>query len=92
MFVVTGGLIRALSVQRGLLVLRETALERDGEAILLLGHLAADKSTLARYLLEEGWHLLSSELNAVNSDLLVQPRRYSFARFPIGLFPICLKG
>ena len=45
MFVVTGGLIRALSVQRGLLVLRETALERDGEAILLLGHSDADKST-----------------------------------------------
>jgi hypothetical protein len=53
--------------------LHGTALERDGEAILLLGHPAAGKSTLAWCLIQEGWHLLSSELVAVGSDGIVQP-------------------
>jgi len=53
--------------------LHGTALERDGEAILLLGHPAAGKSTLAWCLLEDGWRLLSSELVAVSRDGLVQP-------------------
>ena len=63
----------ALAIQRGALVLHGTALERDGEAILLLSHPAAGKSTLARCLLQEGWHLLSSELVAVGNDGMVQP-------------------
>ena len=71
-FAVTSGL-GALAIQRGALVLHGTALERDGEAILLLGHPAAGKSTLAWCLLQEGWHLLSSELVAVGSDGMVQP-------------------
>ncbi len=71
-FAVTSGL-GALAIQRGALVLHGTALEREGEAILLLGHPAAGKSTLAWCLLQEGWHLLSSELVAVGSDGIVQP-------------------
>ena len=71
-FAVTSGL-GALAIQRGALVLHGTALVRDGEAILLLGHPAAGKSTLAWCLLQEGWHLLSSELVAVGSDGIVQP-------------------
>ena len=71
-FAVTSGL-GALAIQRGGLVLHGTALERDGEAILLLGHPAAGKSTLAWCLLQEGWRLLSSELVAVSPDGLVQP-------------------
>ena len=71
-FAVTSGL-GALAIQRGALVLHGTALERDGEAILLLGHPAAGKSTLAWCLLQEGWHLLSSELVAIGSDGVVQP-------------------
>jgi hypothetical protein len=71
-FAVTSGL-GALAIQRGALVLHGTALERDGEAILLLGHPAAGKSTLAWCLIQEGWHLLSSELVAVGSDGIVQP-------------------
>jgi hypothetical protein len=71
-FAVTSGL-GALAIQRGALVLHGTALERDGEAILLLGHPAAGKSTLAWCLLQEGWRLLSSELVAVGSDGIVQP-------------------
>ena len=63
----------ALAIQRGALVLHGTALERDGEAILLLSHPAAGKSTLARWLLQEGGHLLSSELVAVGNDGMVQP-------------------
>jgi hypothetical protein len=71
-FAVTSGL-GALAIQRGALVLHGTALERDGEAILLLGHPAAGKSTLAWCLLQDGWRLLSSELVAVSRDGLVQP-------------------
>ena len=71
-FAVTSGL-GALAIQRGALVLHGTALERDGEAILLLGHPAAGKSTLAWCLLQDGWRLLSSELVALSPDGLVQP-------------------
>jgi len=71
-FAVTSG-IGALAIQRGALVLHGTALERDGMAILLLGHPTAGKSTLAWCLLQEGWSLLSSELVAVGSDGLIQP-------------------
>ena len=71
-FAVTSGL-GALAIQRGALVLHGTALERDGEAILLMGHPAAGKSTLAWCLLQKGWRLLSSELVAVGSDGMVQP-------------------
>ena len=71
-FVVTSGL-GALAIQRGALVLHGTALERDGEAILLLGHPVAGKSTLAWCLLQHGWRLLSSELVVLGSDGMVQP-------------------
>ncbi|WP_232199561.1 hypothetical protein [Synechococcus sp. RS9916] len=71
-FAVTSGL-GALAIQRGALVLHGTALEREGEAILLLGHPAAGKSTLAWCLIQEGWRLLSSELVAVSPDGMVQP-------------------
>ena len=71
-FAVTSGL-GALAIQRGTLVLHGTALEREGEAILLLGHPSAGKSTLAWCLLQDGWRLLSSELVAVSPDGLVQP-------------------
>mgnify|MGYP005728197605 FL=1 len=71
-FVATSGL-GALAIQRGALVLHGTALERDGEAILLLGHPVAGKSTLAWCLLQHGWRLLSSELVAVSPDGLVLP-------------------
>ena len=74
-FAVTSGL-GALAIQRGALVLHGTALERDGEAILLLGHPVAGKSTLAWCLLQQGWRLLSSELVAVSPDGLVLPGMY----------------
>ena len=58
-FAVSSGL-GALAIQRGALVWHGTALELDGEAIHLLGHPAARKSTLAWCLLQDVWHLLSS--------------------------------
>ena len=71
-FAVTSGL-GALAIQRGALVLHGTVLERDGEAILLLGHPAAGKSTVAGCLFQDGWRLLSSELVAVSPDGSVLP-------------------
>jgi hypothetical protein len=64
-FLVSSGL-GALAIQRGALVLHGTALERGGEAVLLLGHPATGKSTLAWCLLEQGWRLLCSELVVIN--------------------------
>lgn len=60
-FVVNSG-IGALAIQQGKLVVHGTAIERDGAAILLLGHPTSGKSTLAWCLLQQGWRLLSSEL------------------------------
>ena len=37
------------------------------EAVLLLGHPATGKSTVAWCLLEQGWRLLSSELTVVDA-------------------------
>lgn len=71
-FLVTSGL-GALAIQRGDLVLHGTALERAGQAVLLLGHPAAGKSTLAWCLVERGWRLLSSELVVVDSQGLIWP-------------------
>lgn len=71
-FAVTSGL-GALAVQRGLLVLHGTAVERGGQAVLLLGHPATGKSTLAWCLLQRGWRLLSSELTVVDGTGLVWP-------------------
>lgn len=64
-FLVTSGL-GALAMQRGQIILHGTALERDGHAVLILGHPATGKSTLAFLLIQQGWSLLSSEL--VNID------------------------
>lgn len=71
-FLVTSGL-GALAIQRGDLVLHGTALERAGQAVLLLGHPATGKSTLAWCLAERGWQLLSSELVVVDSQGLIWP-------------------
>ncbi|WP_254933565.1 hypothetical protein [Cyanobium sp. WAJ14-Wanaka] len=64
-FLVTSGL-GAVAIQRGRLALHGTALQRDGQAVLLLGRPAAGKSTLAWCLLQQGWQLLSSELVVVD--------------------------
>lgn len=68
-----GSAVGALLIQRGLLVLHGNALEKDGEAIVCLGHSGAGKSTLAYALLQQGWRLLADDLVAVSPDGLVLP-------------------
>ena len=71
-FLVTSGL-GAIAIQRGALALHGTALEHDGQGVLLLGHPAAGKSTLAWCLLRHGWRLLSSELVVVDRQGMIWP-------------------
>ena len=71
-FLVTSGL-GAIAIQRGALVLHGMALEHQGQAVVLLGHPAAGKSTLAWCLLQRGWRLLSSELVVVDAQGKVWP-------------------
>lgn len=68
-----GSAVGALLIQRGILVLHGNALERDGQAIVCLGHSGAGKSTLAYTLIQQGWRLLADDLVAVTPDGLVLP-------------------
>jgi hypothetical protein len=68
-----GSAVGALLIQRGMLVLHGNALEKDGQAIVCLGHSGAGKSTLAYALLQQGWRLLADDLVALSADGLVLP-------------------
>jgi len=68
-----GSAVGALLIQRGMLVLHGNALEKDGQAIVCLGHSGAGKSTLAYALMEQGWRLLADDLVAVSPDGRVLP-------------------
>lgn len=68
-----GSAVGALLIQRGLLVLHGNALEREGRAIVCLGHSGAGKSTLAYALMEQGWRLLADDLVAISPEGLVLP-------------------
>lgn len=68
-----GSAVGALLIQRGMLVLHGNALEKDGQAIVCLGHSGAGKSTLAYALLQQGWRLLADDLVAINPEGLVLP-------------------
>lgn len=68
-----GSAVGALLIQRGILVLHGSSMEKDGQAIVCLGHSGAGKSTLAYALLQQGWRLLADDLVAVNPDGLVLP-------------------
>jgi len=68
-----GSAVGALLIQRGLLVLHGNALEKNGQAIVCLGHSGAGKSTLAYALMLQGWRLLADDLVAVSPDGLVLP-------------------
>lgn len=63
----------ALLIQRGMLVLHGNALEKDGQAIVCLGHSGAGKSTLAYALMEQGWRLLADDLVAITAAGQVLP-------------------
>jgi hypothetical protein len=56
-----------------MLVLHGNALEKDGRAIVCLGHSGDGKSTLAYALMQRGWRLLADDLVAITPDGLVLP-------------------
>jgi hypothetical protein len=68
-----GSAVGALLIQRGMLVLHGNALEKDGRAVVCMGHSGAGKSTLAYALMQQGWRLLADDLVAVSPDGLVLP-------------------
>lgn len=68
-----GSAVGALLIQRGMLVLHGNALERDGRAIVCMGHSGAGKSTLAYALMEQGWRLLADDLVAITPEGQVLP-------------------
>jgi len=68
-----GSAVGALVIQRGMLVLHGNALEKDGRAIVCLGHSGDGKSTLAYALMQRGWRLLADDLVAITPDGLVLP-------------------
>ena len=68
-----GSAVGALLIQRGILVLHGNALEKDGQAIVCMGHSGAGKSTLAYALMQQGWRLLADDLVAMSPDGLVLP-------------------
>jgi len=68
-----GSAVGALLIQKGMLVLHGNALERDGQAIVCLGHSGAGKSTLAYALMHQGWRLLADDLVAITPDGQVLP-------------------
>ena len=63
----------ALSNQHGNLTLHGSALEKDGDAIVCMGHSGAGKSTTAYILMRQGWKLLADDLVAVSSDGQILP-------------------
>ena len=63
----------AIAIQQGKIAFHATALEKDGQAILLVGHPSSGKSTVAFCLLTQGWKLISSELSTVNEKRITSP-------------------
>ena len=68
-----GSAVGAVLIERGMLVLHGNALERDGKAIVCLGHSGAGKSTLAYALMHQGWRLLADDLVAITPGGEVLP-------------------
>ena len=63
----------ALSSQHGNLTLHGSALEKDGNAIVCMGHSGAGKSTTAYILMMQGWKLLADDLVAVSRGGRILP-------------------
>ena len=68
-----GSAIGSLLIQRGFVVLHGNALEKNGKAIVCLGHSGTGKSTIAYSLMKQGWNLLSDDLVAINENGIVVP-------------------
>lgn len=70
---ILGSALGAILIQRGLIVFHGNALEKDGKAIVCLGHSGGGKSTLAYSLMTQGWNVLSDDLVALNDAGKVLP-------------------
>ena len=71
-------------------VLHGAAIERDGVALLVLGHSGAGKSTLAAAALEAGWHVLADDVVIVHRDENAAFRIHGVHRTPA--FPTEIGG
>lgn len=68
-----GSAIGALLIQRGFTVFHGNALEKNGKAVVCLGHSGVGKSTIAYSLMKQGWNLISDDLVAVNDEGQILP-------------------
>ena len=68
-----GSAIGALLIQRGFAIFHGNALEKNGKAVVCLGHSGAGKSTIAYSLMQQGWNLISDDLVAINNDGQILP-------------------
>lgn len=62
-----GSVMACLLVRRGLVVLHASAVSLDGQAVILLGHKGAGKSTTAAILTQNGFALLSDDVVALEA-------------------------
>lgn len=63
-----GELLAVVLRQRGLLAMHASAVQRDGRAFLFVGNSGWGKSTLASYLAQQGYTLLSDDVSAIRTD------------------------
>ena len=68
-----GSAIGALLIQRGFTMFHGNALEKNGKAVVCLGHSGAGKSTIAYSLMQQGWNLISDDLVAINDEGQILP-------------------
>ena len=68
-----GSALGALLIQRGFMMFHGNALEKNGKAVICLGHSGAGKSTIAYSLMQQGWSLISDDLVAVNDEGQILP-------------------
>ncbi len=69
--IILGSGLGSILIQRKTLVFHGNALSKNGKAIICLGESGAGKSTLAYALTEIGWNLISDDLVAVKSNLVL---------------------
>ena len=69
--IILGSGLGSILIQKKMLVFHGNALSKNGKAIICLGSSGAGKSTLAYALTELGWDLISDDLVAVKSNLVL---------------------
>ncbi len=81
--------------QRRYLLLHASAVERDGQALLMTGNSGAGKSTLAALLMAKGWRLMGDEfalLDPASGLIHGFPRLISLKNEAIGVLETALPG